>query len=75
MFSFSLDNNDYIFCYGGCVAVILHPNKLVNNHIKWNVHINPAKEKEETSMDFVPENQVWAAVPCSGVDGKKDESA
>jgi len=24
MFSFSLNNNDYIFCYGGYVAVILY---------------------------------------------------
>ena len=75
MFSIGLNNNDYIFCYGGYVAVILWSIKQVNNYIKWNVHINPAKEKEETSMDFAPENQVWAVVPCSGVDGKKDESA
>ena len=75
MFSFSLNNNDYIFCYAGYVAVILYSIKEVNIYIKWNVHINPAKEKEETSMDFVPENQVWAAGPYSGVEGKKDESA
>ena len=75
MFSFGLNNNDYIFCYDGYVAVILYSIKQVNIYTKWNVHINPAKEKEETSTDFVPENQVWAAVPCSGVDGRKDESA
>ena len=34
----------------------------------------PSKEKEETSMDFAPENQVWAVVPCSGVDGKRTKA-
>ena len=24
---------------------------------KWNEHINQAKEREKTNMDFVPENQ------------------
>ena len=75
MFSSGSNNSDYIFCYGGYVAVILLSIKQVNNYIKSNVHINPAKEKEETSMDFAPENQVWAVDPCSGVEGKKDESA
>ena len=35
----------------------------------------PSKEKEETSMDFVPESLVWAAVLCSDADGRKDENA
>ena len=42
---------------------------------KWNEHINRAKEREKTNMDFVPENQALVGGLFLEDDEKKVASA
>ena len=43
-------------------------------YLKWNVHINQVKEKEETSTAFEPEGQVLEGGLYSGAVEKRDVS-